>query len=343
MPVTARARRAVALALLLGVAPACEGGGAEAPAAGEGRGAPAAAVRDTVLEAALRHAASAVEGAAGMAALHLQRGVVASVNGEQRFALASVYKLAVAYAALMDGRVRPADTVVVRATDVAPGATPLEAGDAATVADLVRYSLGNSDNTASDVLLRLAGGPDGAMRRLHALGAADVRVDRTMRRIFADWRGIRDVERIEAWGPGELQVRGAAVRPEARAEAQAAFLEDGRDTGSADALVALLAALYRGDGLRREARDLLLAALQDASTGPDRIRAGVPAGTTVAHKTGTLGPLTHDVGIIDLPAGRGQAALAVLIRSDAPVAARERAIAAASRAVWQRFAADSLP
>jgi beta-lactamase class A len=343
VPVSVRARLAVALVVLLCTAPSCDAGanepGAAAPAATADRDTPAVA-RDTVLEAALGHAASDLAGTAGIAVLHLQRGVAASLNGDQRFPLASVYKLPVAYAALMGGHLRPGDSVVVQATDLAPGATPFGAGVPAAVEDLVRQSLAHSDNTASDVLLRLAGGPAGVMGRLAAIDAGDIRVDRSMRRIFAAWRGIRDVEGIDGWGPGELGVRGSAVPREAQAEAQAAFVEDARDAGSAEGLTALLAALYRGDGLSAEAHRMLLSALEDAATGPGRIRAGVPAGTTVAHKTGTLGPLTHDAGIIDLPDGRGQAALAVLMRSDAPVADRERVIAAAARAVWQRFTAD---
>lgn len=53
---------------------------------------------------------------------------------------------------------------------------------------------------------------------------------------------------------------------------------------------------------------------------------------------GTLGPLTHDVGIVALPAGRGDVAVAVLVGSDAALAARERLIAGVARAVWDRFA-----
>jgi beta-lactamase class A len=102
--------------------------------------------------------------------------------------------------------------------------------------------------------------------------------------------------------------------------------------------VALLTALYRGDQLGPDGRNLLIESLQATVTGPNRIRAGVPPGTQVAHKTGTLGPLSHDVGIVSLPDGCGDVAMAVLLESDAPLPERERVIAALSRAVWDRFA-----
>jgi beta-lactamase class A len=267
-------------------------------------------VRDTILEASIREATAALDGEVGVAVLHLQQDVHAAVHGDLPFPLASVYKLPIAYAAVYGGRAGAADSVTVTRSDRAPGETPFEAGTVVPVARLVERSLAHSDNTASDVLLRLAGGPDEVNRRVREVGARDVQVHRTMEQVFADWR----------------------------AGAPAAFGEDGRDTGTPEGIVSLLAAIHRGDGLRQDGRRLLLDALQAADTGPNRIRAGVPVGTIVAHKTGTLGPLTHDVGIVTLSGGRGEVAMAVLIQSERPLAAREEVITAVARAVWERFA-----
>jgi beta-lactamase class A len=310
-------RTAGALVLLLFAAPGCDPPAPDAEGPGADpvpeAAAPAGPVRDTVLEASLRDAAAGIDGHVGVAVLHFQQNVLASLDGDRAFPLASVYKLPIAYAALQDGGTDPGGSVVVESVDRAPGDTPFEPGAVVPVVALVERSLAHSDNTASDVLLRLAGGPDQVTRQAHALGARQVRIDRTMVEVFAAWRGPT--------GP-------------------AGFMEDGRDSGTAEGMVSLLAALHRGRGLSMEARRLLLDAMRAADTGPNRIRAGVPAGTTVAHKTGTLGPLTHDVGIISLPAGRGDVALAVLVQSEAPLAARERIIASVARAVWDHFAVD---
>jgi beta-lactamase class A len=270
-----------------------------------------APVRDTVLEIALRQFAAEIEGTVGVAVLHLQRDVYASLNGDHPFMLASVYKLPIAYAALQRDHLQPSDTVRVTAEDRAPGDSPFASGMAVPVARLVTRSLAHSDNTASDVLLRVGGGPEEVSRRIHALGVHDVRVDRSMRRTFAEWQGRPDADAL-------------------------------LDTGTANGIVALLAALHRGETLGPEARRVVLDALGAADTGPNRIRAGVPEGTAVAHKTGTLGPLTHDVGIVTLPEGRGDVALAVLMDSHAPLGLRERLIAALSRLVWERFAGDDM-
>ncbi len=303
--------RRLLAALFLSLAVGCDAGDpapAPSPPAAPDTAAAASPVRDTVLEATLRELAAGVDGRVGVAVLHVQGDVYAAVNGDTTFALASVAKLPVAYAALQDGRLSPSDSLQVTADDLAPGPTSFVPGAAATVADLVERSLAHSDNTASDVLLRAAGGPAEVTRRVRDLGAGDLRVDRSMRRIFAD--------------------RGA--------QGEAVFLEDPRDTGSAEAVAALLAAVLRGESLEPEAQRLMLDALASTVTGPDRTRAGVPAGTAVAHKTGTLGLLTHDVGIITLPGG-AEVVLAVLLQSEAPIAQRERVIAGAARAVWEHF------
>jgi beta-lactamase class A len=300
---------------VLAVVTACEPQPApdpHAPADDDAQPALAAPVRDTGLEAELRELAEAFDGDVGVAVRHLQRRRAADLNGDRAFPLASIAKLPIAYAALRQGQAGPIDSVTVTAADRAPGETRFAAGTVAHISQLVERSLANSDNTASDVLLRLAGGPAEVTRFVADLGVAGVRVDRSMHQVFSDWRQA---------GP-------------------AAFVRDERDTGTAAGIVALLAALHRGDALDSAEREVILHGLRSAVTGPDRIRAGAPPGASVAHKTGTLGPMTHDVGIITLADG-GEVALAVLIRSDAPVPARERLIAAVARAVAARFTPES--
>lgn len=283
-------------------------GSDHAPPGESGPDAATAPVRDTALEATLRETAASLDGSVGVAVVHLQEDVHASVNGDRPFALASVYKLPIAYAALWRGTLAPEDSLEVAPEDRAPGQTPLAAGAAVPVRLLVERSIAHSDNTASDVLLRSAGGPEAVAGRVAALGIRDVRVDRTMRQVFDDWQGRPD--------EGDL-----------------------RDTGTANAVAALLASIHRGDELEPKGRDLLIEALRAADTGPNRIRGGVPAGTDVGHKTGTLGPLSHDAGIVRLPGDCGNVAIAVFVESDGPLAERERVIAAMARAVWERFVA----
>lgn len=58
----------------------------------------------------------------------------------------------------------------------------------------------------------------------------------------------------------------------------------------------------------------------------------------MAHKTGTIGKTTNDVGIVTLPRGPGHVAIAAFVKlSEKPVSDREQAIAEVARAVHDYF------
>ena len=70
-------------------------------------------------------------------------------------------------------------------------------------------------------------------------------------------------------------------------------------------------ALQSQRGLSRESQALLLKLMTEAIPGAKRLKGELPAGTVVAHKTGTGGntrngitSATNDIGIITLPDGR---------------------------------------
>ena len=103
-------------------------------------------------------------------------------------------------------------------------------------------------------------------------------------------------------------------------------------------MAALLQRIYRKDLLKPESAELLLDIMRRCRTGAARMRGLLPEGTVVAHKTGTIGGTTNDVGIITLPDGAGHVAIAVFVKaSEKDVPARERGIAEISRAVHDFF------
>jgi beta-lactamase class A len=100
----------------------------------------------------------------------------------------------------------------------------------------------------------------------------------------------------------------------------------------------LLTRIWRGEALSRESTTLLLDILRRVSTGADRLKGLLPPGTVVRHKTGTIGGTTNDVGIIELPDGAGNVAIAVYVKgSTKEVPVRERAIAQIARAAYDYF------
>ena len=73
-------------------------------------------------------------------------------------------------------------------------------------------------------------------------------------------------------------------------------------------------------------------------TGEARLRGLLPKGTYVAHKTGTIGGTTNDVGIIRLPHDKGNVVVVVFVKdSEFEIPQRERAIAHVARSVHDYF------
>jgi beta-lactamase class A len=154
-----------------------------------------------------------------------------------------------------------------------------------SVRELLRFNIVESDGTASDVLLRLAGGPERVTSYLRGLGADGVTV---------------------ATSEAEMS-RGQKVQY--------------RNWATPRSMLELLRVFHRGAGLSPASRGLLLRLMQESVPGAQRIKGLLPQGTLVAHKTGTSGTVngmtaaTNDVGIVTLPNGRHMAV--VVFVSDA--------------------------
>ncbi len=254
-------------------------------------------------------------GTAGVAVIHVETGRTVALEGAKRLPLYSVFKLPLAVAVLKDVeenrlrldqklRVTPAEVVLGWQGNTALWRKPVER----SVAELLELSLVRSDNTSSDKLLQLVGGPAAVTRRMGTLGFQDIDI--------------------------RSSVRGFAAQREHP------------NTATASDLARLLAQLQQGEVLQSQQRELLLGLMRRATTGERRLRGDLPAGTPVADKTGTgeAGAVTNDVGIITLPAGRGHLAMAVLLSgSKSSAEAQEKLIAEMARAAYDAHVTQAAP
>ncbi len=305
--------------------------------------------RAALLEA-LRRVEAESGGELGFAVLHVESGERVSLHGDRPYFMASVTKLPVSLAALravQAGRVRLDDTVTVERTHLSGSASRIvrehpQGGGRFTVRDLIHRAVSESDNAASDALLRVAGGPQAVSREIAGLGAGGVRVDRPYTLLSWDYAGVESPPPPAEWSRAAYQRETARISDAQRAAAVRRFHEERRrDTATPDAAVDLLAALARGRALDAAGTALLLERMTDTKNPAGRIVAGVPAGTPVAHKTGTWEPMiaTNDVGLVTLPDGAGTLAIAAFVR-DAPSTERaEKSIAAATRLAWEAWTA----
>ncbi len=246
-------------------------------------------------------------GDVGVAILHVETGRVFDLDGSKKLPLYSVFKLPLAVAVLKDveeKRLQLDRKVHVTPQDVAPGSQfnadlwrrPIDK----TVAELIELSIVRSDNTSSDKLLELVGGPAGVTSRMRSMGFADIDVVVTTREFAANRH-----------------------KP---------------NTGTASDLVRLLAKLKKGEVLQPANSEMIFGFMTSSKIGERRLRGKLPAGTLVGDKTGTGENTTNDVGMITLPEGRGHLALAVFINnSKLASTAQEDVIADIARAAYDAF------
>ena len=278
----------------------------------------AAASLDRALEDQLRAIVANAQGRIGITAAEVDGPRQATINGDQAFPMASTVKVAIAATYLQgvdEGRYRLDSSYPLRiGTGVtgADGQVVTRAGMSLTAQSLIELMITKSDNQATDAMLAAVGGPASVNRWLQGAGIAGLRVDRSIATLLRD-----DLEKNDP-------VLGL----------------DKRDTVTPAAMVRLLGALERGEVLSAKSRAVLLGAMSRCKTGRNRIPALLPAGTLVAHKTGTLWSQTSDVGLIRLPDGR-KVALAVYVTGREPHAAQAKLIAEVARTVYDSFAASS--
>ncbi|MBI5083590.1 MAG: serine hydrolase, partial [Acidobacteria bacterium] len=140
--------------------------------------------------------AADVKGRTGVCAVLLETGERHSLRGGERFPMQSVYKLPIAMAVLakVDAgaltleqkvRVTKSDFVTPKQHSPIRDMHP-HGGFDISVRELLRYAVSESDGSASDVLLRLLGGPGKVQAYLAGLGVEGVRVADTEKAIGTD-------------------------------------------------------------------------------------------------------------------------------------------------------------
>lgn len=280
--------------------------------------APAETVAVSSLDSALMRQLSAIvaqgSGRIGIGVYEIGGTRRVAINGDHAFPMASTMKIAVAATYLQgvdDGRFRLDQTypLLIGTGRTGPdGRVITRPGMSLTAQSLIELMITRSDNQATDALLAAVGGPGAVTAWLQRAGIVGQRIDRDIATLLRD-----DLARSSPW-----------------------LGRDKRDSSTPHAMVQLLSAIHEGQVLSPASRAVLLGAMSRCRTGRNRIPAGLPEGTLVAHKTGTLWSQTSDVGIIRMPDGR-KVALAVFVTGPESHAAHARQIAEISRAVYNSF------
>jgi beta-lactamase class A len=196
-----------------------------------------------------------------------------------------------------------------------------------------------SDNSATDVLLRLMGGTAPVRERLVTLGIEGLTVSRYVQELGADWIGF-PLPRWEERTLASLRQLMTSVKPPAHDSANRLFYASRKDHGTPRGMALLLAKIARREALTPASTDILLEIMRRDETGRARIRGLLPPGTVAATKTGTLAATTqNDVGIVTLP---DKTHLVIAVYTHGWTTEKEeeknRVIAEIAKAAWDQFA-----
>jgi beta-lactamase class A len=248
-------------------------------------------------------------------------GLSYAYDGDRWFHAASTIKVAIFTAlfdAVTDGRFTLDNRVHVRnrflsaadgrpfsvqASRDADGDVHAAIGRTMRIGDLARHMIVTSSNLATNVLIDVIG-LDRARQSIERRGLAGIDLQ----------RGVEDDRAFEAGCNNRITANGA---------------------------VRLLRSIHDGGDFAPDATKMMIDVLLDQQFGGS-ILPGLPEAVRsvarVAHKTGDISTVSHDIGLVFLP-GRPPYALALLTESAGDAAERTAALTAASRAVYDAVAA----
>jgi beta-lactamase class A len=254
----------------------------------------------TKLESQIKEVVEKSGATFGIALQHIESGEEVLINADQYFPMASVFKVPILVETcfrLAEGQIRPDDRWTLRNSDKNFPSGVLvffEEGLTPTIKDLMMFMIIISDNTATDILLNRLGKKE-VIDRMRSLGLEHIHITMTVRELFSEImpdtnpnKPIQELYRMMREGGDEDRM--------AKAKKLVALTPENNVTTPAD-MARLFRLIYDGKTPDRQWSDFALDVLFHQQLG-DRIPRFLPQGTLVAHKTGTIGPVRNDAGII---------------------------------------------
>ena len=238
----------------------------------------------------------------GLAAHHLESDQHCELNAETLFPMASVLKIPILATAFqqydqgyfyLDDRWSLSEDHKRRGSGIlpffGPGLTP-------TVHDLLTLMIIISDNTATDMVLARLGGPEVVERTMHDLGLTDIYLKLTIKALLGSCLPELDPELDDVAQRVQYQALGF------KRDSVAFSRGPDNDVSTARAMTQLLGRIFRGDIANRSSTDQMLAILSKQQFRM-RLPRFLPPEVGFVHKTGTLGGVRNDSGLMTINEG----------------------------------------
>lgn len=240
------------------------------------------------------------------------------INDDRRCVLQSVFKMHIALAVLSEvdnGKLSLIQNVAVKKNELLPDLwSPLREenpeGGVFTIARLIQYAVSQSDNVACDVLIRILGSPSKVEKFVKKNKIADISIKINEEVMQAKWENM-----YLNW-----------TTPKATNLLLKTFL------------------FNKEKQLSASSHNFFWRTMIETSTGKNRLKALLPEGIKIAHKTGSSGTnkegltaATNDVGVIYLPDGSYFFISVFVVESHENESVNERVIAEIGKAAYDFF------
>jgi beta-lactamase class A len=205
-------------------------------------------------------------------------------NAEKKLPMQSVFKFHIALAVLnlVDQRkLNLEQKILIKKTDLLENTwSPIRekypnGNIEMTLAEIINYTVSQSDNNGCDILLKLIGGTKTVQNFMNSKGVKDFQVKFNEEQMHQDWKAQYE------------------------------------NFSSTNSIVNLLKLFYEDKIVSKLSTDFLMKIMLGTSTGKNKLVALLPKNIAVAHKTGSSGKndagLTgaeNDMGIVTLPSGK---------------------------------------
>lgn len=245
-----------------------------------------------------------------------------SIHGHRHFPMQSVFKFHIGLAMLSqidEGKFALDQKVHISKNELLPGLwSPIREkypeGVTLTIAEILQYTISQSDNAGCDKLLKMLGGPAFVEDYIQGLGIKDISIKINEEVMQGHWD-----RQFENW-----------------------------TTPLATNDLLLLAFNNQNKILSRSSHDFLWKTMKETSTGQKRLKGMLPEGTVVAHKTGWSGTnektgitaAVNDVGIVFLPDGKPLIISVFITDSSENNETNEKIIADIAWLAWDYFGRD---
>ena len=277
----------------------------------------------------------------GISIRHLESREEVRIRADEPFQMASVFKVPILltlFEQVHAGRIDLTTRIALTEEERVPGSgilQELDPGLPVTIKDLATLMTIVSDNMATDVLLGMLG-KDAVQDTVRRLGAENITIVHSCWDLLSLAVGMEPApyskearkqlaERLEMDVDEEPGQKNWVMRTD---------LENNLCTP--DDMTVILTKLAAGTFIDPAVSTAVLDILYRQQLN-DRIPARLPAGTRVAHKTGTIASAVNDAGIIDLPGGKGPLIISIFSAGNPTTESGEELIARIAAAAYQHF------